>query len=96
MKEHVQRKLLIAASYPAFKSAMKALGYRVEKGRGIAFIDEKGVRIKGSEVGYSLSKIERILRGRETRLLSGKKAETGAPTIPLHCFSSFFKERKRV
>ena len=83
LKERLQRNLLTAATYPAFESAMKALGYRVEKGRGIAFIDEKGVRIKGSEVGYSLSKIERILRGRETRLLSGKKAETGAPTIPL-------------
>src|SRR6202000_283528 len=32
-----------------------------DKGRGIAFEDEKKVRIKGSEVGYSLGTIEQTL-----------------------------------
>lgn len=40
---------------------MKKLGYQVLKGRGITFIDNKKVRIKGSEVGFSLTKIERAL-----------------------------------
>lgn len=40
---------------------MKKLGYHVLKGRGITFIDNKKVRIKGSEVGFSLAKIERAL-----------------------------------
>jgi hypothetical protein len=31
------------------------------KGRGIAFIDAQKVKTKGSEVGYSLQTIERIL-----------------------------------
>lgn len=44
-----------------FQLAMKALGYGVVKGRGICFIDPKGVRIKGSEVGYALGVIERKL-----------------------------------
>ncbi|HET8572875.1 MAG TPA: relaxase/mobilization nuclease domain-containing protein [Edaphocola sp.] len=48
--------------YPAFERAMKSLGYQVLKGRGIAFIDDKKVRTKGSEVGFSLMKIEKILR----------------------------------
>ena len=39
---------------------MKSLGYQVLKGRGIAFIDGKKVKIKGSEVGFSLMKIEKI------------------------------------
>jgi len=40
---------------------MQALGYKVIKGRGISFIDDKKVKIKGSEVGFSLAKIDRIL-----------------------------------
>jgi hypothetical protein len=40
---------------------MKALGYQVLKGRGISFIDDKKVKIKGSEVDFSLMKIEKIL-----------------------------------
>ncbi len=40
---------------------MKALGYQVLKGRGVAFIDDKKVKIKGSEAGFSLMKIEKVL-----------------------------------
>lgn len=50
-----------AGDFPAFKRHMKTLGYKVEKGRGIAFIDGKKVRIKGSEVGFSLAVIEKAL-----------------------------------
>jgi len=39
---------------------MKAQGYRIDKGRGIAFEDDKKVRIKGSKVGYFLATIQRI------------------------------------
>lgn len=44
---------------------MKAHGYQVLKGRGIAFIDKKKVKIKGSEVEFSLMKIEKILALKE-------------------------------
>lgn len=47
--------------YPAFEQQMKALGYKVIKARGICFIDDKKVKIKGSEVGFSLATIEKIL-----------------------------------
>jgi hypothetical protein len=78
LREHLQTKLFQANNYDSFERAMKAFGYRVERGRGIAFIDEKGVRIKGSEVGFSLARIERILSQKQDRLLR-KKQET-APT----------------
>ncbi len=41
---------------------MKKLGYTVLKGRGISFIDNKKVKIKGSEVGFSLATINKILQ----------------------------------
>ncbi len=47
--------------YASFEGEMNALGYRILKGRGICFIDEKKARFKGSEVGFSLAKIEKIL-----------------------------------
>jgi hypothetical protein len=44
-----------------FTRIMQSKGYKVIKGRGISFIDDKKVKIKGSEVGYSLQKIEQRL-----------------------------------
>jgi hypothetical protein len=40
---------------------MRAKGYELIKGRGIAFRDAKKMYAKGSELGYSLSTIEKIL-----------------------------------
>ena len=50
-----------ANNYRDFEVFMKQKNYQVIKGRGIAFIDSKGVYVKGSELGYSLAKIEKIL-----------------------------------
>jgi hypothetical protein len=61
LKSVIVDALWSAKSYEHFERVMKEKGYQIEKGRGIAFIDKKGVRTKGSEVGYPLSKIERIL-----------------------------------
>jgi hypothetical protein len=47
-------------NYNDFQIKIQSLGYEVLKGRGISFFDDKKVKIKGSEVGYSLSTIERI------------------------------------
>jgi hypothetical protein len=44
---------------------MKDLGYKVLNGRGISFIDNKKVKLKGSEIGFSLAKIEKILGQKE-------------------------------
>lgn len=61
LKNDIRKALLKTRNYPEFEQKMKDLGYRVLKGRGIAFIDKKDVKIKGSEVGFSLMKIERAL-----------------------------------
>jgi hypothetical protein len=53
----------------AFEIQMGVQGYKVITGRGIVFIDEKQVKIKGSSVGYSLSKIEQIFQLRRNPLL---------------------------
>jgi hypothetical protein len=48
-------------SFEDFKTKVSDLGYQVQAGRGIAFIDDKHVRIKGSEIGYSISKLKRAI-----------------------------------
>ncbi|MEO7485481.1 MAG: relaxase/mobilization nuclease domain-containing protein [Ferruginibacter sp.] len=65
LRTRLQQTLSTAKNYDAFEQQMKAQGYQVLKGRGIAFIDEKKVKIKGSEVGFSLMKIEKILALKE-------------------------------
>ena len=61
LKKNIQQTLQHVNNYQQFELKMKALGYRVLKARGISFIDDKKVKIKGSEVGFSLMKIEKIL-----------------------------------
>jgi hypothetical protein len=61
LKSDIQQTLKQVNSYAAFERQMKELGYKVLKSRGISFIDDKKVKIKGSEVGFSLAKIEKIL-----------------------------------
>ena len=61
LKEHIQLALEKTTDYPSFQQQMEEDGYTVYKGRGIAFMDEKHVIIKGSETGYSLRTIETAL-----------------------------------
>ncbi|UPZ16419.1 relaxase/mobilization nuclease domain-containing protein [Flavobacterium humidisoli] len=65
LKEDIQQTLKYTSSYLAFERHMRELGYKVLKGRGICFIDDKKVKIKGSEVGFSLMKIEKILNQKQ-------------------------------
>lgn len=57
----ITQSLKKARDYPNFEKQLKAAGYEVIRARGIRFIDEKKVKIKGSEMGFSLQKIEKIL-----------------------------------
>lgn len=50
-----------ARDYPDFEKRVKAAGYEVVRARGIRFIDDRKVKIKGSEVGFALQKIEKLL-----------------------------------
>lgn len=61
VRTFIREALKAATSYADFEQKMKSLGYQVLKGRGISFMDDKKVKIKGSEVGFSHMKIEKIL-----------------------------------
>ncbi len=61
LKTDIHQTLKTVNHYSEFERKMTDLGYKVIKGRGISFIDDKKVKIKGSEVGFSLMKIEKIL-----------------------------------
>jgi hypothetical protein len=45
----------------------------VIKTRGIAFIDENGVKVKGSDIGLSLQVIEKQLKRNSLALQTGTK-----------------------
>jgi len=61
LRQNIKKCLTTSKNYSDFELQIKKLGYQVHKARGIAFTDPQKVRVKGSEVGYSLSKIEKIL-----------------------------------
>jgi hypothetical protein len=61
LKNGIQKALQQVNNYQQFEQLMKSLGYQVLKARGVSFIDDKKVKIKGSEVGFSLMKIEKTL-----------------------------------
>ena len=62
MKTDIRISLLKSKTFNEFESLMKQKNCEVIKGRGVAFRDEKKMYAKGSELGYSLSKIEKILQ----------------------------------
>ncbi len=61
LKQAIAKALEGTTHYEEFERKMKALGYDLQKGRGITIIDAQKVRTKGSEVGYPLGKIREIL-----------------------------------
>lgn len=62
LKTDIRQILEKVRSFGEFERKMQELGYKVIKGRGISFIDNKKVKIKGSEVGFALAKIDKILQ----------------------------------
>ncbi len=61
LQQDIQQVLSKSTNYQEFEQRIKEKGYTIIKGRGILFTDEKKVKVKGSELGYSLQTIERIL-----------------------------------
>src|SRR6185437_5942644 len=95
LKEDIRKTLKEVSLFPEFQKRMEGLGYQVIKGRGISFIDDKKVKIKGSEVGFSLAKIEKILTlkqelaARQKQKIPGSPQEKGARVKnPDHRFSA--------
>ena len=69
MKNDIQQSLKKAKNYDDFVKRMQALGYQIIKGRGITYIDDKKVKVKGSDLGYSLMTIEKMLQQNQTQEL---------------------------
>lgn len=72
MKNDISQSLKKAKDYDEFAKRMQLLGYQIIKGRGIIFIDDKKVRVKGSDLGYSLMTIQKLLQHREAHELKPK------------------------
>jgi hypothetical protein len=62
LKQHLKIGIQHCNNAPQLKRYMEQQGYRVELGRGIAFTDAQQVRFKGSQVGYALLDIEKLLQ----------------------------------
>jgi hypothetical protein len=73
MKEFIRNNILAAKDFGDFKMKMERDGFIVQKGRGISFTDEKKVTFKGSQLGYSLADIEKILAQKLERRLELKQ-----------------------
>lgn len=67
IKHHIWESLSASRNYNEFERLMKEKKYQVIRSRGITFIDEKKVYVKGSELGYSLQTIERILEQKKLK-----------------------------
>lgn len=80
LKNDIRQALKQVNTYAAFEEKMKALGYTVLKGRGISFTDDKKVKTKGSEVGFSLAVIEKVLALKGE--LSAQQAQGQVPKKP--------------
>ncbi|MEI6947324.1 relaxase/mobilization nuclease domain-containing protein [Paraflavisolibacter sp. H34] len=62
IRQQVESCLAVSVSMEEFRQHMQQRGYKVCKGRGLAIVDPKTVKVKGSELGYPLCKVERILQ----------------------------------
>ena len=61
LRNDVKQCLFLSKNYEQFEGLMKRKKITIERGRGITFTDDKKMRVKGSELGYSLQTIETIL-----------------------------------
>jgi len=61
LKEIVTKTLSQSQSIPQLVEKLEEAGITTEVGRGIAFIDDKKVRVKGSQIGLSLDTINKKL-----------------------------------
>ena len=57
----ISKELKQSVNLDDFIERMKEKDIKVFKGRGISFIDDKKMKVKGSEIGFSLQKIQKKL-----------------------------------
>ena len=75
LEEKIKSAIKQSDSFEDFEFHLKSMGVKTKKGRGIGFIDEKGVYIKGSDIDrkYSLKGIEKLLSYEEQEKQINKK-----------------------
>lgn len=61
LRQHINECLSTSSNYPDFEVKIRQRGYEVIKARGISFQDKQKVKVKGSELDYSLQTIEKLL-----------------------------------
>lgn len=59
IKTQLRQILQLSKTFESFQQRAKEQGFEIIKGRGIAFVDNKGVKIKGSDMDLSLQTIEK-------------------------------------
>lgn len=59
IKTQLREILQSSKTMESFQQKVRGQGFEIIKGRGISFIDKKGVKIKGSDLGLSLQTIEK-------------------------------------
>jgi hypothetical protein len=69
----IAQSLSSSNNYDEFAGKIKSNGYDIIKGRGISFIDKQAVKVKGSELGFSMEKINQQL---QQNLTQGLKQNT--------------------
>jgi hypothetical protein len=76
----IAQSLNSSKNYDEFAGKMRVGGYEIIKGRGISFIDRQAVKVKGSELGFSMEKINEQLK----RNLSQAPKQTTYINLPQH------------
>lgn len=96
LKKDIQQALKTTKNYPHFEAKMTAMGYQVLKGRGISFTDSKKVKIKGSEVGFPLMKIEKIFAlKQEQEKQQTTQAQTEKQLPPKEAYDRFMLQKRQ-
>ena len=62
LRENIGYCLLQSIDFAHFNRLLKQSGITIIKGRGISFVDDKKMKVKGSDIGYSLATVEKILK----------------------------------
>lgn len=82
MKARLKQILYSSKTFESFEQKVKQRGIDIIKGRGIAFMDNKGVKIKGSDMGLSLQTIEKQIERnnrqvwqKQTQFIQSKQRE---------------------
>jgi len=58
----IAQSLKSSKDFDEFAGKIKANNYQIIKGRGISFIDKQAVKVKGSELGFSMERINEQLK----------------------------------